>query len=107
MIDTLWNISVLDIEETLRAVCMKVFCDTSVSPEVRILRAQGLYIMGKIFQECGKSSKEGLDAIKKQLREGMQVAQAQAAHTEGKAPDANAAGANEAQAKEGEGATAS
>mmetsp|Transcript_20468 Transcript_20468/g.24804 ORF Transcript_20468/g.24804 Transcript_20468/m.24804 type:complete len:144 (-) Transcript_20468:187-618(-) len=68
MVDAIWNYSVLDVESTLRHVCQKVLFDNSVSVEARAKRAEGLYVMGKIFKEKGKSAKEGLSAFKDQFR---------------------------------------
>merc|ERR1719148_256925 len=75
MIETLWNVSVLDIESTLRRACHKLDKDASVSAEVRVSRAKGLWQMGRIFEEKGVSAEEGLAAFEKQMMEGMEVAQ--------------------------------
>ncbi|GBG28648.1 DnaJ family protein [Hondaea fermentalgiana] len=90
MIETLWNMSVLDIESTLRKACRKIFKDASVKLEVRILRARGLEIMGRIFQASGISAEEGLGAFQAQMKEQMDAAKtAQKYHQEQEAKTAS------------------
>jgi len=72
MIDTIWNLGVLDVESTLRHVCQKVFMDNGVNVHTRLKRAEGLLVLGNVFREHGKTSKEGLDAFKDQMRTQMQ-----------------------------------
>ena len=67
MIETLWNLSVIDTESTLRKVCFKVLHDCSVDNDVRRKRAEGLSIMGSLFQSSGASVSEGLSSFFTQL----------------------------------------
>eukprot|EP00271_Cylindrocystis_brebissonii_P009721 TRINITY_DN24854_c0_g1_i1.p1 TRINITY_DN24854_c0_g1~~TRINITY_DN24854_c0_g1_i1.p1 ORF type:complete len:483 (-),score=110.73 TRINITY_DN24854_c0_g1_i1:67-1515(-) len=48
-LDTVWLVSVLDIESTLRNVVERVVMDLTVSKEVRKARAQGLMKLGKVL----------------------------------------------------------
>ena len=50
ILETLWNVSALDIESTLRSVCDKVCHDKSVKKLVRKKRCEALSVLGKIFQ---------------------------------------------------------
>lgn len=74
MLETLWNISVLDVEGTLRKVCRKLFKDASVTREVHVSRARGLEMMGRIFQAKGLSAEEGLGAFSEHIKEQMEAA---------------------------------
>merc|ERR1712157_368817 len=69
MIETLWNYTVIDVEETLRSVCHKLDKDSSVSSEVREQRAKGLYELGKIFDAKGVDKSVGLAEFEKQMKE--------------------------------------
>uniref|UniRef100_A0A7S2SMW4 J domain-containing protein n=1 Tax=Mucochytrium quahogii TaxID=96639 RepID=A0A7S2SMW4_9STRA len=82
MIETLWNLSVIDVESTLRKVCRKLFRDASVSTEMRVERAKALFLMGEIFQSKGLSAEEGIGAFTDQLKEQMQAAKVAAQYQE-------------------------
>jgi hypothetical protein len=59
MLESMWRVSLLDIEATLRHACNKVLSDQSVEKETRKARARGLVIMGRVFQSYGSA-----DALK-------------------------------------------
>ena len=53
------------MESTLRSVCTKVLKDSRVPLEDRFKRAEGLLIMGSVFQGFGKSAEAGLGEVEK------------------------------------------
>ena len=59
MLESMWRVSLLDIEATLRHACNKVLSDQSTTKEARRARARGLVVMGRVFQSYGSA-----DAIK-------------------------------------------
>ncbi|CAK5230141.1 unnamed protein product [Aphanomyces euteiches] len=68
VLDIGWHYIVFDVESTLRGVCFKLLKDTSVSAADRAGRAQGLLIMGEIFQASSQPSEVGLAEIMEKLR---------------------------------------
>jgi len=82
IIDTLWHISVVDIEHTLRKSCRKLFKDSGASKEIRESRAEGLLLLAQVFREHSKSPDAGLNAFKDQLKGEMQAAEVAAKHRE-------------------------
>ena len=67
MMETLWNITVIDVESTLRQVCFKLLNDTSVPKGDRIKRAHALLMVGEIFESFGNSQENGLKELSKQF----------------------------------------
>ena len=59
MLESMWRVSLLDIEATLRHACNKVLSDQSTGKDVRRLRARGLVVLGRVFQSYGSA-----DALK-------------------------------------------
>ena len=59
MLESMWHVSLLDIEATLRHACNKVLADDSADTALRKARARGLVAMGRVFQLYGSS-----DALK-------------------------------------------
>lgn len=55
MIDVTFNITLFDIESTLRKSIKKIFHDKGVPQSEKRLRAQGLLMMGKVFQKYGEN----------------------------------------------------
>lgn len=53
-----WAINKRDIQSTIRAVCKKVFDDSSVSKDLRLRRAEGVRILGREFLSIGKITKK-------------------------------------------------
>ncbi len=80
MVETAWNFSIIDIENTLRKVCRKLAKDASVSAEVRYERARGLELMGQIFQAKGVTSEEGLESLSKKMKESIEESKNMAKH---------------------------
>ncbi|KAI8907144.1 X-domain of DnaJ-containing-domain-containing protein [Gorgonomyces haynaldii] len=68
LMETLWNFTVLDVENTLRQVCIKVLKDSSIPYETRVKRAEGLYVIGQIFQESQKSAEDALKELTEKFR---------------------------------------
>jgi curved DNA-binding protein CbpA len=91
IIDTLWHMSVVDIELTLRKSCRKLFKDSGVSKELREARAEGLLIVGSVFKQHSLSHEQGLNAFKDQLKGEMQAAETAAKHREQYEKDLEAA----------------
>lgn len=50
MVDVAWNMTVIDIEQTLRASIIKMFRDKGVDKGVKAKRALGLIKLGQIFE---------------------------------------------------------
>ena len=67
MMETLWNITVVDVESTLRQVCFKVLNDTSIAKPDRIKRAHALLMVGEIFTSFGNTQEDGLKELSKQF----------------------------------------
>lgn len=80
IIDTLWHISVIDIENTLRKSCKKIFKDSGVSNEVRAARSEALLIVAEAFRENSKTTESGLLAFKDQLKTEMEAAEVAQQH---------------------------
>lgn len=53
MVDVAWSMTVLDIEQTLRASIVKMFRDKGVDKGVKAKRALGLIKLGQIFEKYG------------------------------------------------------
>merc|ERR1719433_2155859 len=54
VLQTIWDLSALDIENTLRHVCDKVLKDISVPWQVRYRRAIALQRLGRVFRDVGQ-----------------------------------------------------
>ena len=67
VLETLWNTTVLDIEETLRRTCYKVLRDQSVPKAQRARRAKALKNLGEIFCELGGEAERGISALAEQM----------------------------------------
>mmetsp|Transcript_22871 Transcript_22871/g.53530 ORF Transcript_22871/g.53530 Transcript_22871/m.53530 type:complete len:509 (+) Transcript_22871:96-1622(+) len=63
MIKVLWHASVIEIEELLKVVCVKVTHDTAIEKDERKKRAQGLVIAGDVFMSFGASVDEGIKEL--------------------------------------------
>ena len=68
MIDVAWNITVLDIETTLRAAISKIFRDRAVDDKGKKMRAKGLLSLSKIYKAFGSNSEQGVDDIKEMVK---------------------------------------
>ena len=74
IIETLWNLNVLDVESTLRKVCAKVLKDGSVSPESRSARAKALLLLGELFLEKAIKSRDGIEQFADKLKDDISAA---------------------------------
>eukprot|EP00667_Euglena_gracilis_P005438 EG_transcript_5475 len=48
-LETVWNVTLIDIENTCQAACQKLLADLSLGLEAKRVRAQGLHRLGTIF----------------------------------------------------------
>ncbi len=53
MLESVWRVSLLDVETTLRKACNRVLNDCSTNAGERSARARGLVAMGRIFKSWG------------------------------------------------------
>ena len=76
MLESMWRVSLLDIESTLRHVCNKVLADKSTDKEGRKNRARGLVVLGRVFQMYGSADAlKTIDFAKHVESVGQKVAQ--------------------------------
>ena len=68
VLETLWNYTVVDVEGTLRSVCLKVLKDASVPFDERVKRAEGLLVMAEVFQSSAQTVEVGLNELENQLK---------------------------------------
>lgn len=71
-IETLWNVTVVDITSTIREVVMKVLSDKSVENDVRKKRAKAIMTLGRIFED--EKSAKIKDSKEANARESYQSA---------------------------------
>lgn len=64
---TMWNMTVVDIEATLKKSCHKIMADRDVFIKVRERRILGLDLIGKIYMENGATEEAGINDLKKQI----------------------------------------
>merc|ERR1719217_355211 len=53
-LETIWDVSAVDIESTVSHVCNKVLKDISVPWQLRVRRAQALLKLGRVFRDAGQ-----------------------------------------------------
>lgn len=73
-LQTIWDISQMDIENTLRKVCDKVLKDVSVPWQIRYRRAVAMQRLGQIFRDAGQVELKDLSnstVAKAQLEEAL------------------------------------
>ncbi|KAI8612476.1 X-domain of DnaJ-containing-domain-containing protein [Chytriomyces sp. MP71] len=80
LVETMWNITVLDVESTLRKVCFKVLKDSSVSSDERTKRAEGMLMMGQVFSKKAIPFSAGLTEVTQMMKQ-------QVAHQPGPSED--------------------
>ena len=68
-----WNVSVVDVESTLRHICKKVLTDTSVSKAQLNLRAEAMQRVGLVFLNAESPDSLTDDGKKKTLRESLEA----------------------------------
>lgn len=89
VLETMWTMSIIDVEGTLRKACRKLLKDSAVSKETRALRARGLITIGEGFQKFGKTSEEGLKEFRTKLKEEMDAGKKAQAAQEAHAKEAS------------------
>eukprot|EP00611_Tribonema_gayanum_P000247 TRINITY_DN1017_c0_g2_i1.p1 TRINITY_DN1017_c0_g2~~TRINITY_DN1017_c0_g2_i1.p1 ORF type:complete len:347 (-),score=147.55 TRINITY_DN1017_c0_g2_i1:357-1397(-) len=72
MLEMLWSLSVIELEQTLHSVCRKVLTDRSVEKPKRKRRAQGLLLAGASFLKYGGTAAAGLIDIGERFGMGRQ-----------------------------------
>ncbi|CAE7834974.1 CAJ1 [Symbiodinium microadriaticum] len=72
-LQTIWDVSQMDIESTLYKVCDKVLKDMSVPWQIRYRRAQALKRLGQMFRDAGQVEKDisNSQVAKQQLEEAL------------------------------------
>eukprot|EP00812_Abedinium_dasypus_P015095 NODE_867_length_1333_cov_197.234742.p1 GENE.NODE_867_length_1333_cov_197.234742~~NODE_867_length_1333_cov_197.234742.p1 ORF type:complete len:378 (-),score=122.26 NODE_867_length_1333_cov_197.234742:198-1283(-) len=73
-LQTLWDVSAVDIDSTLRRVCGKVLKDVSVPWQIRHRRAVALMRLGRVFRDTGQvdhSDLTQLQVAKQHLEEAL------------------------------------
>eukprot|EP00930_Biecheleria_cincta_P045141 TRINITY_DN31118_c0_g1_i1.p1 TRINITY_DN31118_c0_g1~~TRINITY_DN31118_c0_g1_i1.p1 ORF type:complete len:897 (-),score=215.42 TRINITY_DN31118_c0_g1_i1:84-2774(-) len=73
-LQTIWDVSQMDIENTLRKVCDKVLKDISVPWQIRYRRAVAMQRLGQIFRDAGQVELKDLSnstVAKAQLEEAL------------------------------------
>eukprot|EP00899_Mesostigma_viride_P016363 jgi/Mesvir1/24728/Mv21993-RA.1 len=93
IMETMWFVTVVDVEGTLRAVCNRVLKDLDVSDKERHGRAEGLLAIAECFRKCGKSLEDGMRELAEKIQLDETMAQAQARAEEQAAAVAAAASA--------------
>eukprot|EP00908_Phaeocystis_cordata_P027347 Transcript_990.p1 GENE.Transcript_990~~Transcript_990.p1 ORF type:complete len:387 (+),score=137.87 Transcript_990:1603-2763(+) len=68
-----WNVSVVDVESTLRHITKKVLTDTSVSKQRLARRAEAMLRVGNIFLQAESPESKTDDGKKKTLRESLEA----------------------------------
>jgi len=63
-LETVWNVSLIDIESTIKGVCQKVLADMSQGPEVRQRRMEALQTLGNILMAAKSQSEDAKDFMK-------------------------------------------
>merc|ERR1712039_977035 len=73
-LQTIWDVSAVDIETTLRQVCDKALKDISVPWQIRFRRANALLRLGRVFRDVGQVEYTDLSqshVAKQQLEEAL------------------------------------
>lgn len=79
-LQTIWDVSAIDIESTLRKVCDKVLKDVSVPWQIRYRRAIALLRLGRVFRDVGQVERADLSqsgVAKQHLEEALYSAMKQ------------------------------
>eukprot|EP00920_Eleutheroschizon_duboscqi_P018414 GHVT01043884.1.p1 GENE.GHVT01043884.1~~GHVT01043884.1.p1 ORF type:complete len:464 (-),score=142.51 GHVT01043884.1:663-2054(-) len=74
VLETMLNICLLDIEQSVRAAAKKVLKDTSVAAEERRARALGLIALGEIFQQTAEKFKKARTNVRVDAQQHLQDA---------------------------------
>lgn len=60
MIDVAWSMTVIDIERTLREAIDKIFRDKATDNAHKVKLANGLIMLGKLFEKYGDKTGQGI-----------------------------------------------
>lgn len=71
MFTVMWHVTEYDIKTTLKNICRRVVRDGSVDEKARLLRVQGLKILGDLFIANGTSLLDGLKDLKDKMHHQM------------------------------------
>jgi len=81
LMDTMWNISLIDVQSTLMKVCYRVLKDMSVDADTRKERAKLLLLFGETFAQAAKGAKNAMKTAtpedkRRQMEFALQMMQA-------------------------------
>ena len=64
MMNMMWRVTVIDVENTLKVVCSMVLNDESVPMEARKVRADGMLRLGRLYSAAADHAQGGAKSRK-------------------------------------------